>query len=72
MYYGGVCRRGYFKVDLIYIGLRLKLFIEWRSIGFFFGIEMYEYKKFKDGILVFVKCGGWCGMCRFVGEMLLE
>lgn len=41
-------------------------------IGFFFGIEMYEYKKFKDGILVFVKCGGWCGKCRFVGEMLLE
>lgn len=29
MYFGGNCRRGYFKIDFICIGLCLKLFIEW-------------------------------------------
>lgn len=27
MYYGGVCRRGYFKVDFFLIGLCLKFFV---------------------------------------------
>ena len=72
MHYGGACRRGHFKVDLTHTGLRLKPSTEWQHIGFPPGIEMHEYKKSKDGTLVSAKCGGWCGKCRPVGEMLLE
>ena len=72
MHYGGSCRRGHFKVDLSQTGLRLKPSVQWKAIGFPPGIEMHEYKKSKDGTLVSAKCGGWCGKCRPVGEMLLE
>lgn len=72
MHYGGTCRRGHFKVDLTNTGLRLKSSTEWKAIGFPPGIEMHEYKKSKDGTLVSAQCGGWCGKCRPVGEMLLE
>lgn len=72
MHFGGKCRRGHFKVDLSQTGLRLKPSVRWKAIGFPPGIEMHEYKKSKDGTMVSAKCGGWCGQCRPVGEMLLE
>lgn len=72
MHYGGSCRRGHFKVDLTHTGLRLKLSTEWQAIGFPPGIEMHDYKRSKNGTLVSAKCGGWCGRCRPIGEMLVE
>ena len=72
MHRGGACRRGHFRVDLSQTGLRLKPSVQWKAIGFPPGIEMHEYKKSKDGTMVSAKCGGWCGKCRPVGEMLLE
>lgn len=70
--YSSSCRRGHFEVDLTHTGLRLKPSIEWQSIGFPTGIEMHEYKRSKDGTFVSARCGGWCGHCRPIGEMLVE
>ena len=72
MHFGGSCRRGHFKVDLTHTGLRLKPSVEWQAIGFPPGIEMHDYKRSKNGTLVSAKCGGWCGRCRPIGEMLVE
>ena len=72
MNYGGACRKGHFKVDLTHTGLRLNPSTQWQAIGFPPRIEMHDYKRSKDGTLVSAKCGGWCGKCRPIGEMLVE
>lgn len=72
MHYSGACRKGHFKVNLTHTGLRLKLSIHWQAIGFPPSVAMHDYKRSKDGTLVSAKCGGWCGKCRPIGEMLVE
>ena len=71
MHYAGTCWRGHFAVDLTHSGLHLKPSTEWQAIGFPPGVEMHDYNRSQDGTLVSAKCGGWCGKCRPIGEMLV-
>lgn len=69
----GKCRKGGFKVDLSGTRLRVRDDVTWTLQGFPSGLQLQDYRKSRDGVVVSAKCGGWCGRCKPTrGVILVE
>ena len=58
-------------IDLTGTGLRVRSDVTWKTKSDNGGMEIQDF-KFKEGLVVSAKCGGWCGSCKPRGKLVLE
>lgn len=68
----GECRKGSFLIDLTDTGLKVDDKVRWKNQGYPSDIEIQEFTKKEQGVIISAKCGGWCGRCKPVGGLVLQ
>lgn len=68
----GQCRKGSFLIDLTDTGLKVNDDVKWKNLGYPSDIEIQDFTKKEQGVIVSAKCGGWCGRCAPEGPLVLQ
>ncbi|XP_046580868.1 A disintegrin and metalloproteinase with thrombospondin motifs 9-like [Haliotis rubra] len=68
--YDGNCKRiGTFHIDTLGTGMKFASDLKWTGEGY--AAKVHSITRTQDGAIIDLVCGGWCGGCVPVGDMVL-
>ncbi|XP_067653159.1 uncharacterized protein [Haliotis asinina] len=68
--YSGTCKRiGTFRINTLGTGMKFATDLQWTASGS--RSKVHSITRTHDGAVIDLVCGGWCGRCDPVGDMIL-